>query len=548
MATANIPFSPGSSVVAYLRDSGGDTQELSITQQRASLQRWADDNQVLISNFYFDEARPGSSVAKRDSFLRMINHFRQPIVHEEGVVLWSYSRFSRDINDAAYYKADLRRRGFKVFSITDNVPEGIDGVVFEGMISWKDAKYIEDLSFNVSRGINDMMREYGTLGGLPPKGFKRETVQVGTHRDGSPHVTARWVPDPDSWDACKLAWKMRASGANYRQIFAATHLYTSKNTYTTFFRNRLYLGEMVYGELVIKDYVEPMIDQETWDKVQAINDKRKMSGPNNPEHPRRAASSFLLSGLVYCVKCGAPCNGNVVDYPNSKVYSYYFCSRAPRRHDCPALRVPREDLEAAVLKNITEYILNPQLVYRRQLALLEKQSAIASSANQEKNLLNKNLGAVQSKIKNLTDALEDSGKESVSVMDRINELEKQAKEIKNQLMKILDTELSGNQFISADKARKNAEHLLRDLDIQDPEKLRELFHSQIKKIAVEKDGKFIRGIIYFYGPPDEQPEGGELRGDKDKFMRMLVSHRAESDHTHKIYEVAFCVPIKKPRS
>lgn len=542
MSSTSTPFPPGASVVAYLRDSGGDSQELSISQQRASLQRWADDNKVTISNFYFDEARPGSSVAKRDSFLRMINHFRQPIVTEQGVVLWSYSRFSRDINDASFYKADLRRRGFKVFSINDNVPEGIDGVLFEGMISWKDAKFLEDLSFNVIRGINDMMREHGTLGGTPPRGFKRETVQVGSRRNGTPHITARWVPDPDTWDTCKLAWKMRANGANYREISAATNLYTSKNTYTTFFTNRLYLGEMVYGELVIKDYVEPMIDQETWDKVQAMNDKRKLSGPDNPDHPRRIGSSFLLSGLVFCAKCGAPCNGNVVDYPDSKVYSYYFCSRAPRRHDCPALRVPRNVLEAAVFEKLTEVMLDPQMVYQRQAALLDQLSAAATITNQEKNVLNRNLAVIQAKIKNLTDALEASGKESVSVMDRITELEKQAKDIKSQLMEIINQELSGTQFVSADQARKNAQRLLKMLDSKDPEKLRLVFHSQIKKIAVEKDGKFIRGIIYFYGPPDEVPGGGELGVDKEGFMRMSVSHRWETDHTHKIYELPFTWP------
>lgn len=127
-------------------------------------------------------------------------------------------------------------------------------------------------------------------------------------------------------------------------------------------------------------------------------------------------------------------------------------------------------------------------------------------------------------------------------MDRITELEKQAKDIKSQLMEIINQELSGTQFVSADQARKNAQRLLKMLDSKDPEKLRLVFHSQIKKIAVEKDGKFIRGIIYFYGPPDEVPGGGELGVDKEGFMRMSVSHRWETDHTHKIYELPFTWP------
>ena len=40
---------------------------------------------------------------------------------EEGLVVWKMSRFAREILDAQFFRADLRRRGYKVISVNDPV-------------------------------------------------------------------------------------------------------------------------------------------------------------------------------------------------------------------------------------------------------------------------------------------------------------------------------------------------------------------------------------------------------------------------------------------
>lgn len=153
MVNNNLPFSPGDSVVAYLRDSSGEDQELSVAQQEFSLRAWCQENNLTLLKVFRDIARPGSSVIKRNAFLEMISHFHEPSCPDKGVVVWTFSRFARNQNDAQYYKSDLRRRRFIVYSLNDNVPDSSAGWVFEALIDWANEKFLETLSSDIKRGV-----------------------------------------------------------------------------------------------------------------------------------------------------------------------------------------------------------------------------------------------------------------------------------------------------------------------------------------------------------------------------------------------------------
>jgi site-specific DNA recombinase len=510
----NVSFEPNSHVVAYLRDSGGTTQDLSITQQQDAIAKWAAENNIFISLYYIDEARSGTTLAGRKAFQQMMDHFRQPLVKESGLVLWSFSRFARDINSAMRFKSEIRSRGFKVVSITDPIPDDEDGVLIEFLNDWSNDKFSKRNSREAKRGLHFNFDTYGAIGGVPPRGFKREQMLIGRHRDGSKRYVSKWVPDLEIWETCKLAWQLRADGMTYRQINDITHLFGSMNSYVTFFKNRLYKGELVYGDKVIPDYVEPMIDEETWLRVQS-----QVSKKNDPRiseyHPRRTGANFLLTGLLYCSRCGAPMNGNVVKFADEdKPYEYYICSRAGQRHECNALRIPKVPLEAAVYQKMKEFILNPSLVYERQRALLADRAEESFQLNQLKIELKKNITATKAKIKNLTDVLEQGGISSISVVTRIKELEIDLHKYTDQLMEIVNQEVFGIGNISPEEAENNAKIALSQIQNQDPEKLRKVFAAMIHTIEAEKDNKLIRGSITFINPPSDLSQNNSDGPDK----------------------------------
>lgn len=75
-AQGNSPFPPGTRLAAYLRDSGGDEQDLSVEQQENVITSWAKENNQVLALIFKDAARPGSSVITRAGFQDMMAHFR----------------------------------------------------------------------------------------------------------------------------------------------------------------------------------------------------------------------------------------------------------------------------------------------------------------------------------------------------------------------------------------------------------------------------------------------------------------------------------------
>jgi site-specific DNA recombinase len=498
----NSPFPPGARVVAYLRDSGHEDQELSVAQQEAALRAWCEAQNIILTRIYTDAAAPGSSTIGREQFLAMISHFRAGC-EEAGILLWKFSRFARDIDDAQFYKADLRRRGYTIHAIQDPIPEGLNGRFFEAALDWMNARYLEDLRTDIKRGQRHLLLQYGALGGTPPKGFMRQPVEIGTRRDGRPHIVHRWVPDPALADQVRLAWQMRAEGASYKAINDAVHFFNSRNSWVTFFKNRLYLGELVFEDLVIPDYCTPLIDRATWDAVQARSQSDQLSGPQNTSHPRRDSSSFLLSGLVHCARCGAALNGEVVSFKSTAKYryTYYACSGQQRATGCDAKKIPQDILENTVLETLSEFVLHPRTIeahHRQYEADLETAFAQVKAKRAQ---LNRQLSQVNRQIENLTDAIALSGG-SPALLARLAKEEREQTRLKTDLAR-LRIETAPPASASLEDIQRRAAITREILAYATPDEVRKILTGIVHRITAERDGISIFGLITYYYPPKD---------------------------------------------
>jgi len=534
-----IPFPPNSRVVAYLRDSGGDAQELSVAQQEQVVRTWCTGHNLLLTTIFADVAAPGSSTIGRDQFQKLIAHFHDPECKETGLIIWKLSRFSRDMDDSAYYRSDLRRRGFVIHSLQDNIPDSSDGRIFESLHDWMNEKYLEELSVDVKRGLHHLVTNYQAIPGTPPRGFKREIMTIGKHRDGRIHQVSRWVPDPELWDKCKEAWRMRAQGIPFHVINRKLALFGSINSYTTFFTNRLYLGEMHYGNVVIKDYAEPMVTQEMWDMVQSYahkNTKKEnpMSGDDNRLHPRRAGSSFLLSGLAYCTRCGSLLNGDVIAFKNGRRLEYYHCRNSHNYLGCDARRISKPVIEAKVIESLREYVLDPEVVKER-----DKESALAQ-ANDPQRIKKALTGAAARlanntrRINNVTNRLADEDNPPESLVAKLHELETENKELvaeNDRLKAMLNHE---TVFVrDPDQIRKMIDGFNWSMTQGTLDEKRDAIRSLVIKVSAERDGDMVRGIIQFINPT------GEVGTD----MPMNESHRRDTYHRHIGYSLEFTASL-----
>lgn len=116
---------------------------------------------------------------------------------------------------------------------------------------------------------------------------------------GYQRVNKALVPDPRTAPIVADAWAAYAAGEPIGEITRMVAERRGKRIDTSavkkWFRNPVYLGHATAnGEIVCRDAHPPLVDQDTWDRVQArlARDARTM--------PRHLAPTWAMVGLAYC--------------------------------------------------------------------------------------------------------------------------------------------------------------------------------------------------------------------------------------------------------
>ena len=417
---------PGSRVCCYLRDSGGDSQEQSTAQQMREIEAFCQKFSLILARVFEDTARSGGSTKKRAAFLEMVDYCTDQD-HPEGLLLWNYARFARDMDDSAFYRATLRKKGLVIHSMTDPIPPGEFSRVIETLIDYANEEKRRQTSRDVKRGLMDRTRAGFAPGGPPPRGYMVEREEIGTRRSGQPRYGTRWVPDPELGPLATLAFSMRAEGKSLAEIMAATHgkLYENKNCFTTFFRNRSYLGIGTCGSLVIENHHPALVDPETWEVVRKIQSDARRNVRGNLLHHSRVNSPSLLSGMAVCIHCGTPV---VCDTSTKNNYRYrsYLCGKKRSKgswHACEGKNINAKQADKAIIDAVLTRVLTPDFVND---LIGEVQTQMANTAeNERKELLAvRDLDACERAIDRLIEAIELTNSQTAIERLKFQEIEK----------------------------------------------------------------------------------------------------------------------------
>jgi len=463
-----LPFRSGARLCGYVRDSGGRTQELSTDQQEQKLAEFCKDNDLLLTRLFCDEAQSGKkmSVANRVGrlqFLAMVDYLEGG-APETGVLFWSYARFSRDYDDTQYYLARLRRAGKTIHSLSDSVPDSLDGRMLESMIAWKNAKYRQDLARDISRGLAFMVHSRRVWsGGHPPIGYRLEPVETGHHRDGRPRRNSCLVVDPLVAPQVRQAFELRARGATLGEIIQDCPLLSRDHTVIAYMlRNPTYIGTGIFNGQEITAYCEPLIDLDTWQAVQRVNQER--STARGPQHPRSVRSRYLLSGLLICRICGRPMFGQSFKHSRTRVrYDYYRCQFAAQ-NKCSARMIPKMKLESQVIDRLIESVLQPYIL--KDLIAEQQRSQAATNQRQGPRLaeVQAELGTLQIHLDRLVTAIAEYG-HSRTLLVELAALEEQQRQA---LRRQSEIEIQVDKFELPDPEQLSRQLIdaLRGMDVQ----------------------------------------------------------------------------------
>ena len=304
----NSPFCPGDKVVAYCRYSEGDDQGLkntSVDEQEAEIRRFCLQNSLQLVQVYADPFASGRSVAKRDKYLEMLSDLlhKKKATAVAGVILWDFERYGRNYDRAQYDAAQLRMKGYKLFSmqqpITDNSPFAH---VLESMYFASAQNQSDMISADVKRALQSNFTKYGVIPRTNiPDGWQAVPVKVGYYTDGRERIGYKAEPDPRYIDRIRKAIDARLDGAtisDMREILGDV-MGSSHVKVVSLMKKPLLYGQMTYGGTTVDDYCAPIINKDIFDRLQAYNAtslKRKRS----PGCGVYSLNRSMLSGLLIC--------------------------------------------------------------------------------------------------------------------------------------------------------------------------------------------------------------------------------------------------------
>jgi site-specific DNA recombinase len=123
--------------------------------------------------------------------------------------------------------------------------------------------------------------------------------------------------------------------------------------------NVTYTGKIRYRKEVHQGEHEPIVDAETFSRVQELMRQNRSSGASKA----RTDQVPLLRGLLYCKACGKAMSSSYTS-KRARKYRYYVCNGAAKKGwaTCPSKSVPAAQIEQFVVGEIKAIGSDPALV------------------------------------------------------------------------------------------------------------------------------------------------------------------------------------------
>jgi hypothetical protein len=238
--------------------------------------------------------------------------------------------------------------------------------------------------------------------------------------------------------------------------------------------NEQYIGVYKFSGIRIEGGIPAILDRKTFEEVQTILTTKK-----HPRGRRRDVEDYILSGKLFCGKCGRPMVGICGTSRNGDRHYYYLC-QGKHRHECDKKNERKDEIEAKVIDALKRFILDEKTIdrimagFEKFMIDLRGMSTLAAMEDE--------LAEVNKGIANILKAIESGLPFTEATKDRMIELEERKKE----LVQDIDEEKRFFQKASPEQVRFSIEYY-RDKNLDNREYLRELLNTFVRAIYVFDD-------------------------------------------------------------
>lgn len=334
---------------AYIRVSTEDQIEYSPDSQLKRIREYADRHHLRIPEEYIflDEGISGRSAKNRPAFLQMIRAAKKKPKPFGQILVWKFSRFSRNRQDSIFYKSMLRKEcGIDVISITEQLSDDPTSILIEALLEAMDEYYSINLAQEVRRGMNEKFSRGGIVTS-PPFGYQIKNGCCLPDAAAAPLIPMIFSDYLQGKSCRQIAEKLNHMGAETirgNRFEARAIRYILENPFYLGMQRRHLLHTGKEEPMTVVPAFHPsLIDEETFLAVQERLQATRKSRYFHSDTP----ASFMLRGLVRCSFCGAVLT-------QIRKGETLQCCRYTRGQCTESHSISLDKLNGAVLKKIKE--------------------------------------------------------------------------------------------------------------------------------------------------------------------------------------------------
>lgn len=265
--------------------------------QRDAVRGWLEREGMRRGVEVVEEDVPGSRPVAERGLERLV--LRAERGESDGIAVYRVDRLGRDLTEVVLAAKRLRDAGARLVAVADGydsaAPMGqVVLGLFAGLAEW----HLDSIRQNWSAATGRAVARGVHIACRAPVGYLRADHAGGAGRDG------RLVPDPESADAVRAAFELRAGGHSYREV--ADHLRQelgrgiAKSTVAALLQNRAYLGEARGPNGAVSEGAhDPLVTPALFEAVQM-----RLRAGGRPQRRETISAGARLAGLIACASCG----------------------------------------------------------------------------------------------------------------------------------------------------------------------------------------------------------------------------------------------------
>ena len=405
----------------YARYSAGPRQtDQSIEGQIRVCMDYCRQKNMTVVEKYCDRHISGRT-DERPEFQRLIEDAKAK--RFEAVVVYKTDRFARNKYDSAIYKQTLRRSGVQIYYAAEAIPEGPEGIILESLMEGLAEYYSAELSQKIKRGMKESALKCKSTGPGCPIGYTVDKEK-------------RYQVDPDTAPIVQTIFDMFIKGEPNAAIYDylnARGLRTkrgkpfNKSSINRIIKNRKYIGEYSYDDVVIPDGIPAIIDREVFAMAQAEMERRRTK-----KTPRAPKAEYLLSGKLFCGHCKSAMVGVSGTGKSGNTWYYYYCPHNRSKvRECEKKQVNRDWLENLVVDLTLRYVLQDDVLENLAKKVYASQE-LQNDPQRDLEFYSKKLAENKKASQNVLKAIE-SGVFTQTLPERLQELEQECLVLEGEL-------------------------------------------------------------------------------------------------------------------